>query len=185
MKLQLRTYPNPILKQVAMTVDLSHGVSQEIKDLAADMAETMYATHGVGLAAPQVGHSLRLVVLDIDQDQRSSKLRVFINPEIISSSGKRSSREGCLSVPFVLEFIERPEKIRVRYVTLEGEAKEEECTGDLAVCLSHEIDHLNGILFIDRMSKLKKKLAMAQLQKPSLTPALKDLAANRRSHAIL
>ena len=121
------------------------------------MLETMYAAPGIGLAAVQVGEMNRLITIDVSRDEDVKEPRVFINPEILWKSEELSVyEEGCLSIPDYYEEVERPAKIRVRYTNLAGEPEEVEADGLLATCLQHEIDHLDGVLFIDHISKLKR-----------------------------
>lgn len=160
--LEILKYPDPKLKKKSQPVAT---IDQEIRQLIADMAETMYAAPGVGLAAPQVGRHLRIVVIDINPPPQPKNLLVLINPEIVAAAGEITWEEGCLSVPNYSEEVKRKKKVTVRYQNLEGEICE--ITGEdlLAVVLQHEIDHLDGLLFIDRLSKLKKDLYRRKLQK--------------------
>jgi peptide deformylase len=134
-------------------------VTPAVKALVADMFETMYDAPGIGLAAIQIGAPERIVTMDIAkrEGEPESAPRVFINPEIVwSSEEKGSYEEGCLSIPEYYEEVERPLKVRVRYMDLDGKQHEEEAEGLFATCIQHEIDHLNGVLFIDYLSKLKR-----------------------------
>jgi peptide deformylase len=132
-------------------------VDDGVRKLAEDMLETMYAAPGIGLAAVQVGEMNRLITIDVSHDEDAKEPRVFINPEILWKSEELSVyEEGCLSIPDYYEEVERPAKIRVRYTNLAGEPEEVEADGLLATCLQHEIDHLDGVLFIDHISKLKR-----------------------------
>jgi len=132
-------------------------VDDGVRKLAEDMLETMYAAPGIGLAAVQVGEMNRLITIDVSRDEDVKEPRVFINPEILWKSEELSVyEEGCLSIPDYYEEVERPAKIRVRYTNLAGEPEEVEADGLLATCLQHEIDHLDGVLFIDHISKLKR-----------------------------
>jgi peptide deformylase len=147
---QLRLISKPIEK-----------VTPEIRKLADDMFETMYEAPGIGLAAIQVAQPLRLITMDLakktEEGETTPQPRVFINPEIISSSEDLSVyEEGCLSIPEYYEEVERPAKVRVRFMDLDGKVHEEEAEGLYATCIQHEIDHLNGVLFIDYLSKLKR-----------------------------
>ena len=147
---QLRLVSKPIEK-----------VTPEIRKLADDMFETMYDAPGIGLAAIQVAQPLRLITMDLarkdENDEIQPKPRVFINPEILSHSEEMSVyEEGCLSIPEYYEEIERPAKVRVRFTDLDGKLHEEDAEGLYATCIQHEIDHLNGVLFIDYLSKLKR-----------------------------
>lgn len=130
-----------------------------------DMLETMYEGNGVGLAAPQVGINLRLSVIDVVGEKKPDDQIVMINPEIIERRGTEKSREGCLSVPGVYEFVERSEWIKLKALNAKGESYELEADGLLAVCIQHEIDHLDGKVFIDYLSPLKRSLARKKLEK--------------------
>jgi peptide deformylase len=163
--LEILQYPHPILKKKTQPIQK---IDPTIRRLIQDMAETMYAAPGVGLAAPQVGHPLRLAVLDITPANQAKNLVVLINPEIVVAEGECLWEEGCLSVPDYNEEVKRKKKIVVRCQNLEGENVE--VVGDnnlLSIALQHEIDHLDGILFIDRLSKLKRDLFKKRLQKES------------------
>ena len=163
--LEILQYPHPILKKETQPIQK---IDPTIRRLIQDMAETMYAAPGVGLAAPQVGHPLRLAVLDITPANQAKNLVVLINPEIVVTEGECLWEEGCLSVPDYNEEVKRKKKIVVRCQNLEGENVE--VVGDnnlLSIALQHEIDHLDGILFIDRLSKLKRDLFKKRLQKES------------------
>ena len=132
-------------------------VADSVRKLAEDMLETMYAAPGIGLAAVQVGEMNRLITIDVSRDEDVKEPRVFVNPEILWKSEDLSVyEEGCLSIPDYYEEVERPARIRVRYTNLAGEPEEIEADGLLATCLQHEIDHLDGVLFIDHISKLKR-----------------------------
>ena len=132
-------------------------IDDGVRKLAEDMLETMYAAPGIGLAAVQVGEMNRLITIDVSRDEDAREPRVFVNPEILWKSEEMSVyEEGCLSIPDYYEEVERPAKIRVRYTNLAGEPEELEADGLLATCLQHEIDHLDGVLFIDHISKLKR-----------------------------
>ncbi len=153
--LQIFHFPNPVLKQKTRPIQK---IDSKILQLIQDMAETMYAAPGVGLAAPQVGHSLRVAVIDVTPADQPKNLLVLVNPEIVAAEGECTWDEGCLSVPDCNEEVKRSKKVVVRYQNLRGETAE--ITGEelLAIALQHEIDHLDGILFIDRLSPLKRKL---------------------------
>jgi peptide deformylase len=163
--------PHPVLKKKAEPVA---AVTDELRKLMDDMLETMYATDGIGLAAPQVGVSKRVLVLDIDQpkgddltpQERRGKPQFFVNPEIIwSSEDLRVYNEGCLSVPGQYAEVTRPDKVRVKFLDYDGKAQEIEADTLLATCLQHEMDHLNGILFVDHLSTLKRDMLMRKLKK--------------------
>ncbi len=132
-------------------------ITADLKKLVEDMFETMYDAPGIGLAAIQIGVAKRVVTMDLAKKDEDQERRVFINPEILWSSEERSlHEEGCLSIPEFYEEVERPVKVRVKFLDLDGKAQEIEATGLLATCLQHEIDHTNGVLFIDHISKLKR-----------------------------
>jgi len=157
-------------KQLRLVSKAIEAVTPEIRKLADDMFETMYAAPGIGLAAIQVAQPLRLITMDLakpDQDGPTKPLpRVFINPEILSSSEETSVyEEGCLSIPEYYEEVERPAKVRVRFTDLDGKLHEEDAEGLYATCIQHEIDHLNGVLFIDYLSKLKRDRVVKKFTK--------------------
>jgi peptide deformylase len=133
-------------------------IGEEIRTLVADMFETMYEAPGIGLAAIQVGIPSRVIVMDLSKREAEAESRVFINPEITWSSEEKSLyEEGCLSIPDVHEDVERPARVKIRYLDLEGKPHEEDAEGLFATCIQHEVDHLNGVLFIDHISKLKRE----------------------------
>ncbi|KQP88402.1 MULTISPECIES: peptide deformylase [unclassified Methylobacterium] len=141
-------------------------VTDEIRTLAADMLETMYDAPGVGLAAIQIGMPKRVVTIDTSKDENDRQPQVFLNPEIVwASEEKRIYDEGCLSIPEYYGEVERPDRVRVRFRDLEGQEQEIEADGLLATCLQHEIDHLDGVLFIDHLSKLKRDRVMKKFAK--------------------
>ena len=163
-------YPDQRLHKVAKPVAQ---VDARIQKIVADMAETMYDAPGVGLAATQVDIHERIVVIDVSDDQ--NELMVFINPEIVwSSPEKKSWREGCLSVPEFYDEVERPAEIRVKALNLEGEEFEIEADGLLAVCLQHELDHLEGKVFVEYLSMLKQVRISQKMKK-----RIKELAGKR------
>lgn len=147
--------PDAQLRQVSAPVE---AITPEIKTLAADMLETMYDAPGIGLAAIQIGVPKRVVTIDLaKQDEEKSPI-VFVNPEITWSSEEMNvHEEGCLSIPEYYEEVERPARVKVRYLDLDGTQQEIEADGLLATCIQHEIDHLNGVLFIDHLSRLKRE----------------------------
>ena len=153
-------YPDPRLHTRAKPVS---SVDAGIRKLAADMAETMYAAPGIGLAATQVDVHVRLLVLDISEDK--SALQAFINPEILWREGECEGEEGCLSVPGIYETVKRSERIRVRALDLDGETFELAADGLLAVCIQHEMDHLEGKVFVEYLSRLKLARIKAKLAK--------------------
>ena len=153
-------YPDPRLRRKAEPVA---AVDHEIRQLVADMLETMYAAPGIGLAATQVDVHRRVMVVDVSAD--ASDPKVFINPEILDAEGTEVMQEGCLSVPGFYEDVERAERIRVRAMGTDGEIVELEQDGLLAVCIQHEIDHLDGKLFVDYLSALKRSRIRKRLEK--------------------
>ncbi len=155
--------PDPRLKQVCNPVE---GVDTEIRDLADEMLHTMHAANGIGLAACQIGVLKRVVVMDLAREGEDPQPQVFINPEITwQSEETRSYEEGCLSIPDVYEKVVRPARVGARYLDRDGRPQEIEADGLLSVCLQHEIDHLNGVLFIDHLSKLKRSMVVRKMQK--------------------
>ena len=141
-------------------------VTDEIRTLAADMLETMYDAPGVGLAAIQIGVAKRVVTIDTSKDENDRHPRVFLNPEIVwASEEKRVYDEGCLSIPEFYGEVERPDRVRVRFRDLAGVEQELEADGLLATCIQHEIDHLDGVLFIDHLSKLKRDRVVKKFAK--------------------
>lgn len=159
--LRIRHYPEEVLSQVAEPIA---EVDDEIRALAADMAETMYAAPGVGLAAPQVGVLKRLIVLDCGGEEEPELIKA-VNPQILERDGESFEEEGCLSVPSYYARIKRSAWVKVRYQNMDGETVEQEADGLLAVCFQHEIDHLDGKLFVDRLSSLKKGIFRKKYQK--------------------
>lgn len=159
---QLVTYPNDVLCENARPVQ---NIDDYIKELADDMTHIMYENRGIGLAAPQVGEGLRLVTIDISGPEKREELMVLVNPEIVEKEGEAESEEGCLSVVGYKTYVKRADKVRVKATDLEGKPVEFEADDLLAICLQHEIDHLDGILFIDRISRLKRKFYDKKLTK--------------------
>ena len=160
---QILTEPNKILREKSLSVE---NVDKDIQILMDDMLETMYAAPGIGLAAIQVGIPKRVIVLDIKQKEGQKNPIYLINPEIIEKSKNNSTyEEGCLSAPGQFAEIDRPDKCHVKYLDYYGEKKEIKAEGMLATCIQHEIDHLEGILFIDYLSKLKKTMIIKKLSK--------------------
>ena len=161
------TEPNQILRQVSKTVEK---VGEEEKKLMDDMLETMYAANGIGLAAVQIGVPQRIIVMDISKDENKKEPRYFVNPVIINKDTENLTyEEGCLSVPNQFAEIDRPKKCEVEYLDYEGEKKILKAEGLLATCIQHEMDHLQGILFIDYLSKLKKSMIVKKLSKMKST----------------
>lgn len=153
-------YPDLRLRQVARPVT---AVNAEIRQLVDDMAETMYAAPGIGLAAVQVNVALRVVVIDLSESHTA--LQVLINPEIFEHDGKQVYEEGCLSVPGIFDEVERAQHIRVRALDRDGQPFEIEAVGLLATCIQHEIDHLDGKVFVDYLSRLKQTRIRKKLEK--------------------
>ena len=159
-KLTILEFPDPRLRKKAVPVDV---VDDELRALVDDMFETMYAAPGIGLAATQVDVHRRLLVADVSSDK--SDPHVFINPEILEKDGVTVTEEGCLSVPGYYEEVKRADHIRVRYLDREGRECESEFEGLLAVCVQHEIDHLDGKLFVDYLSEAKRSRIRKKLEK--------------------
>jgi peptide deformylase len=148
-------------------------VDDKIRSLIKDMAETMYGAPGVGLAATQVNHPLRIIVIDISEAR--DQLRVFINPELVTASGEADREEGCLSVPGVYEKVRRAERVTVRALDAEGQPFTLEADGLLAVCIQHEMDHLEGKVFVEKLSRLKQNRILSRLKKQERRPAERDV----------
>jgi peptide deformylase len=160
---EILTVPDPRLKQKAAPVEV---VDDGVRALLDDMLETMYEASGIGLAATQIGVSQRVVVMDLGQREGEKEPRFFINPEVVWASEETAPyEEGCLSVPEYYDAVERPVRVRVRYLDYDGKAVEEEAEGLYAVCFQHELDHLNGVLFIDHLSRLKREQAIKKVKK--------------------
>jgi len=162
MILTIRKYPDPILSQPGEPVT---EFNAELRKLVADMFETTYASQGIGLAAPQVGVSRRLTVIDLSMGKKPEDRLVLINPEIISSDGKLYEEEGCLSFPDIREKVVRAAKVRIRAQDEHGKWFEMDGEELLSRCMQHEIDHLDGMLFIFRMSALKRNLNLRKIRK--------------------
>ena len=155
--------PDPILRQVSKPIET---VDSEVQKLADDMLETMYEAPGIGLAAIQIGVARRMLVLDVSKEGEDKKPLVFINPDVVSASDTRSVyEEGCLSIPDYYAEVERPATITVKHLDRDGKEQLTEADGLLATCLQHEIDHLNGVLFIDHISKLKREMVIRKFTK--------------------
>lgn len=155
--------PDPILRQASKPVEQ---VDDTLRRLSADMLDTMYDAPGIGLAAIQIGLPLRLLVIDLAKEGDPKAPQVFVNPQILESSDDRSVyEEGCLSIPDYYAEVERPARVRVRYLDQHGAPHEVAAEGLLATCLQHEIDHLNGVLFIDHISKLKRDMVVKKFKK--------------------
>jgi peptide deformylase len=161
---KILTEPDPFLRQVSSNVEKVDG---EIRKLMDDMLETMYAAPGIGLAAIQVGVPKRVIVMDLSKEE-SKKPLYFVNPKIIIKSKNNSTyEEGCLSVPGQFAEVDRPDQCHISFLDYEGKKKELKAEGLLATCIQHEMDHLEGILFIDYLSKLKKSMIIKKLSKAS------------------
>ncbi len=155
--------PDPRLKVISAPVD---GVDDALRQLMDDMAATMYDAPGIGLAAIQVGVPKRVLVIDLQETEGEKNPRFFVNPEILWASDEPNIyNEGCLSVPEQYAEVERPARIKVRYLDYHGKAHEEDMDGLMATCLQHEMDHLEGILFIDHLSRLKRDMILRKLAK--------------------
>ena len=154
--------PDPRLKQVSAAVD---AVDDELRALMDDMLETMYAAPGIGLAAIQVGVPKRVIVMDIARQEEPREPRYFVNPEILWVSEETAPyEEGCLSVPEIFDEVERPSRVKLRYLDYDGKVVEEDAEGLYAVCIQHEMDHLEGVLFIDYLSRLKREQAVKKVK---------------------
>ncbi len=160
--LEIVKYGNPVLTRKA---ELIETIDQEILDLAGNMILTMHAAPGIGLAAPQVNVSKRLITVDLSVGEKPNDLVVLINPEFLNTEGEAVSEEGCLSVPGIQEKVKRPSRVLVKGINLQGREKIIEATGLLARVFCHEIDHINGKLFIENLSPLKKALIKKKLKK--------------------
>jgi peptide deformylase len=167
--LSILRYPDPRLHKVAIRV--AH-VDDKIRKLIKGMAETMYAAPGVGLAATQVDVHLRVIVIDISETH--DQLRVFVNPEIVAASGQSDCEEGCLSVPGVYEKVTRAGRVTVRALDAEGREFDLDADGLLAVCIQHEMDHLEGKVFVEKLSRLKQGRILARLKKQGRQAAQPD-----------
>jgi peptide deformylase len=155
--------PDPVLRQLSKPVER---VDADLRKLADDMLETMYDAPGIGLAAIQIGIPLRLLVIDLAKEGEEPAPMVVVNPEIVHSSDERSTyEEGCLSIPDYYAEVERPATVRAKFLDREGKQQEIAAEGLLATCLQHEIDHLNGVLFIDHISRLKRDMVMRKFKK--------------------
>ena len=160
---EILVVPDPVLKQVSAPVT---EVDDALRALMDDMLETMYAAPGIGLAAIQVGVPQRVIVMDLAREGEEAAPRYFVNPEIVWSSEETLPyEEGCLSVPEIYDEIERPAKVKLRYLNYQGEAVEEDAEGLYAVWIQHAMDHLEGVLFIDHLSRLKREQAVKKVRK--------------------
>ena len=164
------TEPNKLLRQISKPVN---GVGKEEQKLMDDMLETMYAANGIGLAAIQIGIPKRIIVIDLSRDEIQKKPMYFVNPVIKNKDLEKATyEEGCLSVPNQFAEIDRPSKCEVEYLDYDGKKKLLKADGLLATCIQHEMDHLEGILFIDYLSKLKKSMIIKKLSKKKTTAAI-------------
>jgi peptide deformylase len=161
--LKILHFPDPRLHTVAQSIPQ---VTAEIRQIAADMAETMYAAPGIGLAATQIDRHIRLVVIDISEEKNS--LLTLINPRILMKEGETVHEEGCLSVPGIYDKVTRAEHVRVQAANLAGETFELDASGLLAICIQHEIDHLDGKVFVEYLSRLKQSRIKRKLSKQAL-----------------
>jgi peptide deformylase len=159
---KIRVYPDPVLQTRAAEIKQ---IDARIVQLAADMAETMYAAPGVGLAAPQIGVSERIICVDVKSPEGEKELITLINPVIVEAEGRIVEEEGCLSVPEIRENVARAERVLVRGLDLKEREREIEARGLLARAFQHELDHLDGILFIDRISRLKRGIIQRKMRK--------------------
>jgi len=160
---KILTEPNKLLRQVSVSVEK---VGEEERKLMDDMLETMYAAPGIGLAAIQIGYPKRIIVMDIGRNENKKEPRYFVNPVIKNKDSKKATyEEGCLSVPDQFAEIERPNSCEIEYLDYDGKKQLLKADGLLATCIQHEIDHLEGILFIDYLSKLKKSMILKKLSK--------------------
>ena len=167
---EIITAPDPRLKVKSKPVE--GGVTDAHRALMDDMLETMYAAPGIGLAAVQVGVTLRIIVMDLARDDEPKAPRFFVNPEIVWASDETKPwEEGCLSVPEIYDDVERPAQVKLRYLDYQGQRIEEDAHDLYAVCIQHEMDHLEGVLFIDRISRLKRESALRKLKKAKLEAA--------------
>ena len=153
-------------KRLRMKSEPVKAIDKDIRALIEDMFETMYAAPGIGLAAIQIGVPRRVVTMDLAKKDDPAEPLVFINPEIVWSSDEKATyEEGCLSIPEYYEEVERPKSVRVKFLDRDGKPQEMEADGLLSTCLQHEIDHINGVLFIDHISKLKRNMVLKKFKK--------------------
>jgi peptide deformylase len=165
--LDILTVPNPVLKQVSTPVEQ---VDDDLRRLMDDMLETMYAAPGIGLAAIQVGVPKQVIVMDLARQGEPPEPRYFVNPEILWASEETAPyEEGCLSVPEIYDEVDRPARVKLRYLDYHGKDVTEDAEGLFAVCIQHEMDHLKGVLFIDHLSRLKRERAVARVRKLART----------------
>lgn len=162
MALEILAYPDERLRERSSEIS---DFSPELKALAEDMATTMYENNGIGLAAPQVDQRIRLIVLDISGPEERTSLMKLVNPRVVEASGEEESEEGCLSVPNIRTNVKRADRVTVEAQDLDGNPLRIEAEGLLAVCLQHEIDHLDGMLIVDHMSRLKRSMYDKKVKK--------------------
>jgi peptide deformylase len=161
---EILVVPDARLKQVSTPVE--GGVDDALRALMDDMLDTMYDAPGIGLAAIQIGVAKRVIVMDLSREDEDRQPRYFVNPEIVWRSEETLPyEEGCLSVPDIYDEVDRPARVRLKYLNYQGEAIEEEAEGMYAVCIQHEMDHLDGVLFIDHLSRLKRDRAVTKVKK--------------------
>ena len=161
--LEIKLLPDPILRKKASPLEK---VSEEVKTILNDMAETMYNAPGIGLAGNQVGVLKRLVVMDCSTDEEDPNLIKMINPEIVNSSDEKEElEEGCSSIPDHKSIVKRPANVKVKYLNIDGIEQTLDAEGLLAACVQHEIDHLNGILFVDHISRIKRDMILRKVKK--------------------
>jgi peptide deformylase len=162
---EILVVPDPVLKLVSQPVEK---VDDDLRALMDDMLETMYDAPGIGLAAIQIGVAKRVIVMDIAGPDDPKAPRFFVNPEIVwASEDTAPYEEGCLSVPDIYDEVERPARVKLKYLNYQGEEVIEDAEGLFAVCIQHEMDHLEGVLFIDHLSRLKRERAVAKVKKQS------------------
>ena len=160
---EILVVPHPVLKQVSKPVAV---VDDALRTLMDDMLETMYEAPGIGLAAVQIGVPKRVIVMDLARQEEPPQPRYYVNPEILWASEETAPyEEGCLSVPEIYDEVERPARVKLRYLNYQGEQIEEDAEGLFAVCIQHEMDHLEGVLFIDHLSRLKREQAIKKVKK--------------------
>ena len=162
---EILVVPDPVLKLVSQPVET---VDDDLRALMDDMLETMYDAPGIGLAAIQIGVPKRVIVMDIAGPDDPKAPRYYVNPEIVWSSEETAPyEEGCLSIPDIYDEVERPARVKLKYLNYQGEEVVEDAEGLFAVCIQHEMDHLEGVLFIDHLSRLKRERAVAKVKKQS------------------
>ncbi len=160
---EILVVPDPVLKQISTPVEV---VDDDLRALMDDMLETMYAAPGIGLAAIQVGVAKQVIVMDLAAPDTEPQPRYFVNPEILwASEDTAPYEEGCLSIPEIYDEVERPARVKLKYLNYQGEEVIEDAEGLYAVCIQHEMDHLKGVLFIDYLSRLKRDRAVAKVKK--------------------